>query len=162
MRDMPRTAAVVLVFFASFGFSCGGGSEPEPSPTPEPTATPSPVSVIGTFTLIQDNVSAIATQVVPTRYPTGGACEGRGGYSDVRTGMEVLLLDGTTTVAVGRFGSGKIRSASQFENICVFTYTLEVPYGQKFYTVKIGKRGERTYTYEELTTPGALSHEMGN
>jgi hypothetical protein len=39
--------------------------------------------------------------------------------------------------------------------------SLDAPSGFKFYTVSIGRRMERTYTWEQLTAPGALDFTLG-
>lgn len=144
-----------LVGLAALATACGSG-EPEPTPTPEPTATPTAVvaTVSGTFSLFQTRES------LRTPVPLS-LCAGRGGYDDIQEGMEVVVSSDGTTLAVGRFSAGVHGDVTLAYEECQFTFEVAVPEGSDFYTVKLGRRGERTYTWDELTTPGNLAFEIG-
>lgn len=148
--------------------ACGGSSEPEPTPTPAATPTPTTRQVSGTFVLY--DVGSYRGAPIAARNPAwsepvaGKPCHGVGGYSDLRAGMQVqLTADGKTldvaTITDGTFGA----RISEYSGLtpCTFSFTLDVPPGHEFYTVAMGRRGERTYSFDELTTPGTLAFEIG-
>ncbi len=103
-------------------------------------------TIVGTFTLIGgDSVSTL-----------GGDCRGRGGYSDINSGTEVRLVADGELVAVTRLGHGQGASGR-----CTYSFSLDAPKGHKFYEVSVGRRGSFTYTWEELTTEGAIAYVLG-
>ena len=152
---MFRRSALLALCALSL-VACGGASEDEaPTAIPEPEA----VQILGTFLLKQDalpNLGPVGRS--PTPAPT---CRGRGGYNDIAEGMEVVLSANGTTLDVGRFSAGKVKSVTQFQEQCEFTFLLRVPEGHEFYNVKVGRRGERNYTFAEITSSGALSFTIG-
>ena len=134
---------------AAVALTACGGSEPEPTPTPEPTATATVQAtyrVSGTFELIYE-------------YPDlreGDDCHGRGGYRDLQAGFQVRLLgDGGEILDVASFGQGVIRDGA-----CFWEFALSVKDGHNFYTVET-RRGEFTYSFQEITTRGALAYSIG-
>jgi hypothetical protein len=75
-----------------------------------------------------------------------GSCSGRGGYSDVRAGTNVVLKDGDgKLLATGSLGTG-----TGIGSTCSFSYSLpgvpEVP----FYTIEVGSRGDLSYSLAEM------------
>jgi hypothetical protein len=77
---------------------------------------------------------------------TGPDCEGSGGYADIAVGTGVLVKDGDgKTLATSRLDD----SASTIFGICRFTFSVEVP-DAPFYAVSVGRRGELTYSRDEL------------
>ena len=145
---------IVLPFIAALALtSCGGGGPSEPTPTPRPQV----IHVVGTFILKQEPFrSGLFT--TPTPAPS---CKGRGGYSDIAPGMEVVLSADGATLAVGRFSEGKVKSVTQYQEQCEFTFEFDVPEGHAFYNVKVGRRGDRNYTFGEITSGGALDFVIG-
>lgn len=153
---------------AAVALAACGGSEPEPTPTPEPTATatstptevptatntpaptatPTPVTktVAGIFELVDD-----FSHLAPA-----AECEGDGGYSDVQEGFQVRLIgDGGDILDVDRFEQGKV-----IDGNCWWFFELQVPEGHRFYTVET-RRGEFTYSYDEITTRGVVTFSLG-
>jgi len=122
-------AAVVLAVLAG----CGATAE----------ATPEPRAISGSFTLH-------ATGAGWSEDAAG--CRGDGGYSDIRSGMQITLRDetgrvmGTTSFPVGRVEGAGLRCVFEFE----FTDAPEA----EFYTLDSGRRGELTYSVAELEDRG--------
>jgi len=114
------------------------------------TRAPAVVHVVGTFLLKQGAPPNLGPRII-TPTPTT-SCKGRGGYNEIALGMEVLLTADGKTLSVGRFSDGKVSSLTQSQEQCEFTFELDVPEGFDFYSVKVGRRGERTYSYEEITS----------
>src|SRR5262245_39886263 len=99
-----------LVGIVAAAMACSG-SESEP-PKPTATAGPTTLHVVGTFLLKQSVPPYVGPRgVTPTPPPS---CRGRGGYSDITEGMEVVLSADGTTVDVGRFSAGKVKSSTEF------------------------------------------------
>jgi len=147
--------ALAALLSTSLILACGGSEEPKPTPTPELTT----VHVVGTFLLKQSAPTNIGPpSVSPTATPT---CKGRGGYNDIAAGMEVVLSADGSTLSVGRFSPGKVVSLTQFQEQCQFSFELDVPEGHDFYNVKVGRRGDRNYTFPEITSGGALEFTIG-
>ncbi len=152
-----RLLAVALTGLALGLSSCGGGEESNATPTP--TIGPPVVHVVGTFLLKQEAPANLGPRSIsPTATPT---CKGRGGYNDIAQGMEVLLTADGKTLGVGRFSAGSVKSLTQFQEQCQFQFELDVPEGYQFYTVKVGRRGDRTYSFAEITSGGALEFTIG-
>jgi len=151
-----KTFALLALLVGATLAGCGGGGGGDNTPT----ATPPPrvVTVRGTFLLRQEPLPNLGPRLVsPTPTTT---CKGRGGYSEVGPGMEVLLTADGKTLSVGRFSTGTVTSLTQFQEQCEFTFELQVPEGYEFYNVKVGRRGDRTYSWAEITTVGSLSYTL--
>lgn len=132
-----------------------------PTPPPPPTVTPTPPAtatprgrVTGTIDLIRP-----AGQLSPNS-DKGRPCTGTGGYSDIAAGMEVLLVSDGKTIGLGRLGPGQWADIGATAT-CRFTFSITVPEGHEFYTLRLGRRGEHTYTHREITSSGALAYEIG-
>lgn len=167
-----RIAYTLAALLAAILVACGGDSEPEPTATATATSEPESVRVEGTFTL-PDKTTAVSKGDPAPRI--GATCVGTRGFDDIRAGMEVRLSSDGTTLDVARFGNGEMARVTErpyqspemqraqlveYDTPCEFTFELEVPPGYEFYTVTIGRRGERTYSYDEITTPGRLAFEL--
>ncbi|MEO9126902.1 MAG: hypothetical protein ABI262_19790 [Microcoleus sp.] len=77
----------------------------------------------------------------------GQFCDGRGGYGDIKSGRQVLVKDHKgETIATGELGIGKIIS----DNHCQFALEVNGIRKAEFYTIQIGRRGDLTYSYQEM------------
>lgn len=113
-------------------------------------------TIEGTFTLIDD------TRDLGSAPFEGSSCQGSGGYADIAAGMDVVISSKGKTLAVARFSPGRFSKFAGATGHCLFNFTLkDVPGGRDFYEVKVGRRGTKTYTWDELTTPGQLAYEIG-
>jgi hypothetical protein len=104
-------------------------------------------TVSGTFVLIDSTgVDAIASD--------GASCEGADGYSDVGHGTPVTVKNGKGEIlASTTLGQGKGSTAN-----CTFSFSFPVTEGQDRYVVSVGRRGEFSYTFEQLRARGAQIH----
>jgi hypothetical protein len=80
-----------------------------------------------------------------------GFCGGTGGYDDISTGSNIVVLDGSgntlaTTTLETREGFDPTEGSS---NVCEFVFTVQVPEAT-FYTIEIGHRGGPTYSLAEM------------
>lgn len=100
-------------------------------------------TVTGTFVLIDSaGVDGIMSD--------GSSCQGADGYSDVNPGTPVTLKNGQgQTLTTTNLGAGKGDAGN-----CTFTFTLPVTEGQDRYVLSVGRRGEFTYTFEQLVAKG--------
>lgn len=158
-----RMGLVALLAVIVLAAAACGDAAPKPTPTPEATATPAASAVVGSFVLNGYNHFDKDTT---TQGAQGKPCEGKGGYSDIAAGMQVTLKDGDTVLDVASFGegtTGPVVGTGKYAvpQTCVFAFTLHVPRGHQFYTVSVGRRGDRTYTYNQITTPGTLAYTIG-
>jgi hypothetical protein len=101
------------------------------------------VTVSGTFVLIDSaGVDAIASD--------GASCEGANGYSDVGHDTPVAVKNGKGDIlATTSLGQGKGSTAT-----CTFSFSFPVTEGQDRYVVSVGRRGEFSYTFEQLRVRG--------
>jgi hypothetical protein len=89
----------------------------------------------------------------------GIACDGTseaagGGYSDVATGVQVVVSDSAgKTIAVGALSRGATKGSS-----CVMPFTVAgVPSGKGFYGVEVSHRGRLQYPEADLRRGLALT-----
>jgi Protein of unknown function (DUF732) len=101
----------------------------------------------GTFVLMDSTgVDAIAID--------GTACEGADGYSDVGHDTPVTVKNGKNEIlATTTLGQGKGDSAA-----CTFSFSFPVTEGQDRYVISIGRRGEFSYTFEQLRAHDVQIH----
>jgi hypothetical protein len=84
----------------------------------------------------------------------GESCEGAGGFSDVGKGTPVIVRNGkgeilaTTSLEQGKTGDA----------ICTFSFTFPLTEGQDRYVVSVGRRGEFSYSYQQLLNHGVQVH----
>ncbi len=103
-------------------------------------------TITGSFTLNDDSPSAYS----PSIDVDGSDCEGTGGYSDVNAGTPVTVKNGkgeiltTTYLEQGRGG----------RYMCTFGITFEITEGQDRYVVNVGRRGELSFSFAELSSNG--------
>lgn len=77
---------------------------------------------------------------------SGDPCSGDGGYDDIRAGLHVTVRDQTGTV----LGTGALEGGTPLTAWCTFTFTVDALPKADFYSVEVGRRGELTYSFEEL------------
>lgn len=109
-------------------------------------------TISGSFTLNDEdpNVYSSAIEV------DGASCTGAGGYSDVDSGTPVTVKN----------GKGEILTTTYLEEgeggryMCTFGFTFDIIEGQDRYVVSVGKRGELSYSFDELRA-GGVALELG-
>ena len=83
---------------------------------------------------------------------TGTTCAGTGGYSDIRTGVNVVVKDGTGKV----IGTGTLLDDPDADTVfgrCSYVFSVPVT-DADFYSVEVGRRGALTYSRAELEAQG--------
>ncbi|MDN4520356.1 DUF732 domain-containing protein [Mycolicibacterium austroafricanum] len=103
-------------------------------------------TITGSFTLHDEKPNAYA----PAIEVDGSSCTGAGGYSDVNPETPVTVKNGkgeiltTTYLEPGKGG----------RYMCTFSMTFEVTEGDDRYVVSVGRRGELSFTFNELKSNG--------
>ncbi|MGE2832705.1 DUF732 domain-containing protein [Mycobacterium sp. SMC-4] len=103
-------------------------------------------TITGSFTLKDDEPSAYSSAIDVD----GSSCTGAGGYSDVNEGTPVTVKN----------GKGEILTTSYLEPgkggryLCTFGITFQVTEGEDRYVVSVGRRGELSFTFQELKARG--------
>ena len=103
-------------------------------------------TISGSFTLNDDDPNPYA----PAIEVDGASCVGASGYSDVNPGTPVTVKN----------GKGEILTTTYLEEgkggryMCTFGFTFDVTEGQDRYVVAVGKRGELSYSFDELRAGG--------
>lgn len=103
-------------------------------------------TITGSFTINDENPNSYS----PAIDVDGGSCTGAGGYSDVDAGTPVTVKNGkgeTLTTTFLEEGEG-----GRF--MCSFRMQFEVTEGQDRYVVSVGRRGELSYSFDELKANG--------
>ncbi|MEH3140754.1 MAG: DUF732 domain-containing protein [Mycobacterium kyogaense] len=107
-------------------------------------------TILGSFTLKDENANAYSSAI----RVDGSSCTGSGGYSDIEAGTPVTVKN----------GKGEILTTTYLENgeggqfMCTFGFTFKATEGQDRYVVSVGRRGELSYSFEQLRAGGvALS-----
>ena len=73
-------------------------------------------------------------------------CYGEGGYSDVKEGLSVTVRNESGTIlATSRLERGSLSGSR-----CVFSFTVTDVARSDFYSVEVGRRGELTYSHDEM------------
>ena len=81
----------------------------------------------------------------------GNNCFGRSGYQDIRGGTQIIVKDGSGKVlAIGKISNGRSPAGQYFQHICRFTFKISNISRTNFYSIKIGRRGEILYSYQDL------------
>lgn len=103
-------------------------------------------TISGSFTLNVDDPNPYA----PAIEVDGASCVGASGYSDVNPGTPVTVKN----------GKGEILTTTYLEEgkggryMCTFGFTFDVTEGQDRYVVAVGRRGELSYSFDELRAGG--------
>lgn len=114
-------------------------------PTP-PAAGPATVTAYGQMNL---SLGGFAWNRNPAE------CWGRGGYDDIREGVNVTVTDPEgKVVALGELAKGLPVIIDDRANSCLFRFEVEVPAGLKFYGIEVSHRGVIQFTQDELTGKG--------
>jgi hypothetical protein len=104
------------------------------------------VTVSGTFVLTDTRPVADVTSIATD----GASCEGTGGYSDIGSNTQLFVKNGKgeilATTSLGK-GHGS-------EVTCTFSFSFPATEGQDRYVVSVGRRGEFSYTFDQLRTQG--------
>lgn len=105
-------------------------------------------TVTGSFTLSDDSPSTYS----PSIDVSGSSCSGAGGYSDIGPGTQVTVKNGEgqiiTTATLGTGTGGKY--------LCTFPFEFEITEGEDRYLVGVGRRGELSYTFDQLRSNGVM------
>jgi hypothetical protein len=140
------------------------------------------LTVIGAFGLNRDDKKTITGSVVLFDAAGDGIagsqtnCYGDGGYDDIDSGTQVMVKNGdgkilaTTTLQSGSgetagdvLGDGGVTTTTAYDSYgssflstvvrCTFPFEVEVPSGEKFYSVTVGSnehRGTLTYSKDDM------------
>jgi hypothetical protein len=105
-------------------------------------------TVSGTFVLSDTNSNAAISSIASD----GTACEGTNGYSDVGRDTQVTVKNGKGEIlATTSLGQGRGGDAT-----CTFSFSFPATEGQDRYVVSVGRRGEFSYTFNQLQRQGVL------
>jgi hypothetical protein len=80
----------------------------------------------------------------------GEPCRGRGGYGDVNSGTQVTVRDGSGAL----LATSSLRGGRADGGSCVFEFTLSDVPRADYYTFEVGRRGELSYSREDLLVEG--------
>ena len=96
-------------------------------------------TISGTFQLVDKDISRL-----------GQECRGTGGYSDIQSGLDVIIKSGSgNIIAKGNLGSDNYKG--EYSRVtCNFPFSIGRIPKSKFYTIEVGRRGALTYSYDEL------------
>jgi hypothetical protein len=136
-----RTTIAVMLTLGMVVACSGQESEPE---------TPETFTVSGTMT--------VEAMRFPGDVPTPGSpCRAKSGHGDIEEGTQVAVLrDAGGTLALGQLGDG--RAGGPLNDFCLFPFTVQdVPAGEGFYKIEIGRRGALRYAEEQLREPLSLN-----
>jgi len=80
------------------------------------------------------------------------SCIGRGGYSDIHTGTQVIVTDATgSTLALGRLTDGELTSDL---DVCRYEFKVTgIPGGHDFYGIEIGHRSRIQRSRDDIGKP---------
>ena len=88
-------------------------------------------------------------------------CETHGGYTDIRKGGQVTLLDNDgKTLALGTLENGKWLESGEYKTHrqCAFKFAFsDFEPTDDFYTVDMGKRGQVRFESNEMKSPLELT-----
>lgn len=93
-----------------------------------------------------------------TYFGSDKPCEGEGGYSDINASTQVVVTnENGDELARTQLGPGRIVSGT-----CQYAFDLDLREGSKTYIVAVGRRGETSYTWDEVVTPEAINLTLGD
>lgn len=142
-RRAHVAAGVVLAVLAVLGaVAVAGGGDKVPT-----LRAPETNTIRGTFTLTDSD-----------GYSGSSSCSGDGGYGDVEAGLKVDVRDESQTL----LGTGNLTSGVEMSDGCTFRFVVnEVPKA-KFYTIEVGRRGDLSYSHDEMEARGwSVSFTLG-
>jgi hypothetical protein len=106
--------------------------------------------VAGTFTVRSSDFSGTAT---------GSTCRPSGGYGDINSSTQVVVTNGEgEQLARTSLGSGRATGLRG----CEFSFTVTLTEGEDNYVVEVGRRGQISYSWSEITSPGRLALVLGD
>lgn len=135
-----RRALPVLFLLATLPLAgCAGHPAAKPTPT---AATVSGSMALGVSAYTDEDTVAPYDATTDTfgdapAAATGDSCDATDGYTDIASGAEVDVVDGSGKVlAIGNLAAGKVGADTAS---CVFTFEVpDVPMGLSIYGVKVG------------------------
>jgi hypothetical protein len=93
------------------------------------------------------------------KWGVGNACEGTGGYADIKVGAEVTIKDEAGKILAT---STLSKSEAATTQECDFTFTANVE-DAKFYQVEVSHRGAVTYSRDDVARQGwRIGMEIGH
>lgn len=148
-------AGVALVGCAAGATEVDAVASTTPSATVVASPTPDAFTANGTISLPIDEP---ATQALTGGGAyIGGPCGVAAGYSDIRTGADVVISDAAgVKIAVGHLEAGTAEQGptdAVADGRCIFTFHVsDVPGTSALYSVHVGNtfRGEATYNKHDL------------
>lgn len=153
MARNKGTTRVMALGLAFTVVACGGTDTAETVPDSTTTTTPAPQLLQGGVQIRFPN--AIAGE--------DDSCRAREGFDDVRPGVNLVVRDprgdivGTTTLGAGKVvrpPEDEVEHWSDAVPWCVFGFSVQVPPNLGFYTVDAGRRGQVTFSQEDLEETG--------
>lgn len=105
-------------------------------------------TVTGSFVL-KDESSNIYSSAITV---TGSTCSGSGGYSDIEEGTPVTVKNGKGEILATAF----LEAGEGGRYQCTFPFSFEITEGEERYVVAVGRRGELSYTFDELKANGVM------
>lgn len=88
---------------------------------------------------------------------SGGTRSGTGGYDDVEAGVQVTVSHEAGTV----IGTGYLEPGEKVSGGCQFRFTVDRVPVAMFYKVAVGRRGEISYSHEDLKNVWAVELTLG-
>jgi hypothetical protein len=93
------------------------------------------------------------------RVSTSGTCSGAGGYGDIGSGAVIRVsTDNDLELGIGKLSEGEGATIVDWDSVgdrwvseCEFQWSVKVPEVETDYRVSISDRGERSYSYEEIS-----------
>ncbi len=114
----------------------------QPSSRAEPTPENETHTLTGSVRLTHEDALT---------WSTGDLCVGTGGYDDLRSGADVVVMDGQGGVlAVGRLKAGK----AETETVCKFDFEVKGVPRADFYRFEISHREAPSYSYDDMVRMG--------
>ncbi|MBB5167616.1 DUF732 domain-containing protein [Mycobacterium sp. AZCC_0083] len=111
-------------------------------------------SVSGTFVL----TDSMASMGVSSIASDGTRCEGIKGFSDIGRDTQLTVKNGTGEVlATTALGEGRGNPAT-----CTFAFSLSITGGQDRYVISVNRRGELSYTFDQLQRAGSIQIRLGH
>lgn len=107
--------------------------------------------VVGTFAVIDKKSSYLGWNLDEN-------CNTSGGYSDIGSSTQVIVKN-REGLELDRTDLGvlpEIKTEGRTRR-CTWTFFLEIPKGEEYYILSVGRRGEMGYSFDEITSGVSLS-----